>query len=336
MIQKVWKKGENSETIYLFTLKNEDGTELEIINYGARIRRLLVPDKNHQLQDVVLGYESLDSYLKDETGMGAVIGRNANRLSQARYEIEGKVYELEKNEYGTNNLHTGKEGFQYRIWEYVPNKSNDQVLTLRLMTKHLQDGFPGTLSAEVSYELTSDNKVIISYQGSSTHKTVFNPTNHTYFNLAGERVPNVLKTHQLYIDAKGYTPLDAQNIPTGEILPTAGHYDFSKLDYPKIPLDFNFVLNPDSCFEDKAVTLYCPDSGIQLDVYTTTPAIQVYTSNALDIKEPIGLNGTLYPPYSGICLETQYTPDHGRHPHFPSPVIEADEYTWSKTIFHFS
>lgn len=280
--------------------------------------------------------EKEESYLKDDTGMGAVIGRNSNRLSKARYEIDGKVYELEKNEYESNNLHTGKEGFQYRVWEYVPTKSKDNLLTLRLTTEHLQDGFPGKLMTEVSYELTEDNKVIISYQGKSSLKTVFNPTNHAYFNLAGAKVPNVLKTHQLYIDTTGYTPVDKQNIPTGEILPTVGDYNFSKLDYPKTHLDYNFILNPEACFEDKAVTLYCPDSGIQLDVYTTAPALQVYTSNVLDIKDPIGLNGVTYPPFSGICLETQYIPDHGRHSHFPSPLIEEDEYAWSKTIFHFS
>lgn len=332
----VWGTLEDATPIYLYTLRNQRGLILEVTNYGARIRSLQVPDKHQQLRQVILGYNTLSDYQKDVAGMGAVIGRSSNRIKGGSCSINNKTYSLEKNEWEQNNLHTGTYGFQHQVWECIPDLSNHQTLTLFLEMPHLKDGFPGTLKTTLTYHLSDDNELIITYEGISDQTTIFNPTQHAYFNLAGHPTPNILHTHQLQVDATGYTPVDDKMIPTGEIAPLKDNLVLTHLDYPKSPLDHNFILNNDKCFHDIAATLYCPDSGIQMDVYTTMPAIQIYTANVLNISQPIGLNNCCYPPHSGICLETQFYPDSLRHTHFPSPLIGENVPSYSKTIYRFS
>lgn len=294
------------------------------------MKRILVQHNNQEL-DIVLGFDNEQDYLEnDSTYFGAVIGRNANRIEDSIFNIEGTQFHVESNE-GNHNLHSGSSGFHTRIWDVVSH--NEHSITFSLLSPHLDQGFPGELKMEVTYALTDDNAVEVTYKGRSDRLTVFNPTNHSYFNLNGHDSGDVLY-HKLWLNSDKYSELNDESIPTGKRLNvTDTNMDFTKLrkisEDKTDEYDDNFILNS-SDIHQKVATLIGDVTGIQMDVYTNSPCIQLYTGNGLgDVH---GKNGTVYNKHAGVCLETQFEPNsvNSNHP----PLIDGEqEY---KTIYRFS
>lgn len=294
------------------------------------MKRILVQHNNQEL-DVVLGFDNEQDYLEnDSTYFGAVIGRNANRIEDSIFNIEGTQFHVESNE-GNHNLHSGSSGFHTRIWDVVSH--NEHSITFSLISPHLDQGFPGELKMEVTYALTDDNAVEVTYKGRSDRLTVFNPTNHSYFNLNGHDSGDVLY-HKLWLNSDKYSELNDESIPTGkQIEATDTNMDFTELrkisEDKADEYDDNFILN-NSDIHQKAATLIGDVTGIQMDVYTNSPCIQLYIGNGLDNVH--GKKGTVYNKHAGVCLETQFEPNsvNSNHP----PLIDGEkEY---RTIYRFS
>ena len=294
------------------------------------MKRILVQHNNQEL-DIVLGFDNEQDYLEnDSTYFGAVIGRNANRIEDSIFNIEGTQFHVESNE-GNHNLHSGSSGFHTRKWDVVSH--NEHSITFSLLSPHLDQGFPGELKMEVTYALTDDNALEVTYKGRSDRLTVFNPTNHSYFNLNGHDSGDVLD-HNLWLNSDKYSELNDESIPTGkQIEATDTNMDFTELrkisEDKTDEYDDNFILNSIDIHQ-KAATLIGDVTGIQMDVYTNSPCIQLYTGNGLgDVH---GKNGTVYNKHAGVCLETQFEPNsiNSNHP----PLIDGEkEY---KTIYRFS
>ncbi|WP_158554294.1 aldose epimerase family protein [Macrococcoides goetzii] len=313
----------------IYTLSNNNIT-IELTNLGAIIKRIMVPHNDQEI-DIVLGFDNEKQYLEnDSTYFGAVIGRNANRIEDSIFNIEGTQFNIESNE-GDNNLHSGSSGFYTRIWDVVSH--NEYSITFSLLSPHLDQGFPGELKMEVTYALSGDNALEVTYKGRSDRLTVFNPTNHSYFNLNGHDSGDVLH-HELWLNSHKYSELNDESIPTGKKLDvTDTNMDFTNLrmisEDKTDEYDDNFILNS-SDIHQKAATLIGDVTGIQMDVYTNSPCIQLYTANGLD--DVHGKNGTIYNKHAGVCLETQFEPNsvNSNHP----PLIDGEkEY---KTIYKFS
>jgi len=312
-----------------YTISSNNIT-IELTNLGAIMKRILVQHNNQEL-DIVLGFDNEQDYLEnDSTYFGAVIGRNANRIEDSIFNIEGTQFHVESNE-GNHNLHSGSSGFHTRKWDVVSH--NEHSITFSLLSPHLDQGFPGELKMEVTYALTDDNALEVTYKGQSDRLTVFNPTNHSYFNLNGHDSGEVLD-HNLWLNSDKYSELNDESIPTGkQIEATDTNMDFTNLRMISADktdeYDDNFILNS-SDIHQKAATLIGDVTGIQMDVYTNSPCIQLYTGNGLgDVH---GKNGTVYNKHAGVCLETQFEPNsvNSNHP----PLIDGEkEY---KTIYRFS
>ncbi|MGV3532559.1 MAG: aldose epimerase family protein, partial [Chthoniobacteraceae bacterium] len=296
--------------VKLVTLRNSKGMRAEIISYGAIIKELHVPDRNGEFANVVLTTDSIGKF-EIFNGAAAVIGRVANRIKGAKFELDGKTYTLAANERG-NSIHGGRKGFAQQVWtvEEVPAKEGEAAVKLVYVSKDGEEGYPGTLKTSVTYSLTDKNELRLDYEAETDAPTIANLTNHAYFNLAGSG--NCLD-HVLQIPAERYTKNDAELIPTGEILPVEGTpLDFRKptrigerIEQLKPGLngyDHNFVLGEDKGLKN-AGRLAEPKSGRFMEVLTTQPAVQLYTGNHLR--------------YAGVCLETQHYPDAIHHPHFP-------------------
>lgn len=319
----------NNKEYKIYTISSNNIT-IELTNLGAIMKRILVQHNNQEL-DIVLGFDNEQDYLEnDSTYFGAVIGRNANRIEDSIFNIEGTQFHVESNE-GNHNLHSGSSGFHTRIWDVVSH--NEHSITFSLLSPHLDQGFPGELKMEVTYALTDDNAVEVTYKGRSDRLTVFNPTNHSYFNLNGHDSDDVLY-HKLWLNSDKYSELNDESIPTGKRLNvTDTNMDFTKLrkisEDKTDEYDDNFILNS-SDIHQKVATLIGDVTGIQMDVYTNSPCIQLYTGNGLgDVH---GKNGTVYNKHAGVCLETQFEPNsvNSNHP----PLIDGEqEY---KTIYRFS
>lgn len=312
-----------------YKITNNDIT-IELTNLGAIIKRIMVPYNDQEI-DIVLGFDNEQDYLEnDSTYFGAVIGRNANRIEDSIFTIEGTQFHVESNE-GNHNLHSGSSGFHTRKWDVVSH--NEHSITFSLVSPHLDQGFPRELKMEVTYALTDDNALEVTYKGQSDRLTVFNPTNHSYFNLNGHDSGDVLY-HKLWLNSDKYSELNDESIPTGKRLNvTDTNMDFTKLrkisEDKTDEYDDNFILNS-SDIHQKVATLIGDVTGIQMDVYTNSPCIQLYTGNGLgDVH---GKNGTVYNKHAGVCLETQFEPNsvNSNHP----PLIDGEqEY---KTIYRFS
>lgn len=330
----------------LYTLKNKNGMEVCITNFGGRIVSVMVPDKTGKMQDVVLGFDSLADYRNVPSDFGASIGRYANRINQGKIVVDGDTLQLPQNNYG-HCLHGGPEGWQYQMYDA---KQLD-VASLEL-TRFSPDGdgnFPGNVTAKVVYRLTDDNAIDISYQATTDKKTVINMTNHSYFNLSGNPAKAATE-HVLYVNADRFTPVDSTFMTTGEMVAVAGtpmdfttpkeigkeidNYDFIQLKNGN-GYDHNWVLNTDGNMEEMAARLYSPVSGIVLEVFTDEPGLQVYTGNFLDgtIK---GKKGIVYNQRASVCLETQHFPDSPNKPEWPSAYLEPGETYTSHCIFKFS
>ncbi|HKI44591.1 MAG TPA: aldose epimerase family protein [Balneolales bacterium] len=330
----------------LYTLRNDNGIEVAITNYGGRIVGILAPDKNGHFSDIVLGHDSLGGYLSGTNNyFGALIGRYANRIAKGRFTLNGKQYSLPVNN-GVNSLHGGTKGFDSRVWD--AKQLDDQNLLLTYDSKDGEDGYPGNLEIQVLYTLTPDNSLHIDYTAVTDKETVINFTNHSYFNLDGAGAGKI-NNQVLMINANHYTPIDSTMIPTGEVAPVKGTpFDFTRptpigkrinednqqLKYAH-GYDDNWVLNkPEPYKLTFAAQVYDPGNGREIKVYTTEPGIQFYTGNFLD-GSTIGKGGKPYTYRSAFTLETQHYPDSPNHPNFPSTVLKPGKIFHSITIFQF-
>lgn len=337
-----WGRTPEGTTVKLFTLTNSKGMVAKIATYGAIVTELRVPDRNGKIENVVLGFDNLEQYLKGHPFFGAVAGRVANRIAKGRFTLDGKQYTLATNN-GPNHLHGGLKGFDKVVWEAKPiQKGSLPALELSYLSKDGEEGYPGNLHVTVVYALTEDNELQVEYSATTDKATPVNLTNHSYFNLAGS---GEIGGHELMINADRYTVTDDTLIPTGEIAPVKGTpLDFTqpmsigaRLNQVKRTpsgYDDNFVLNSGGKSLAVAARVHEPTTGRVMEVLTTEPGVQLYTGNFLDgtLK---GINGALYNQHTGFCLETQHFPDSVNHPNFPSTILRPGQIYKSRTVFKF-
>ena len=336
---------QNGENIYSYTLTNKNGMSATIINYGATVVKLKVPDKNSKIEDVILGYDSLSSYVKGASFFGGIVGRYGNRIAKGKFTLDGKEYQLPINN-GVNSLHGGTIGFNKRVWE--AKEISGPALQLSYVSPDGEEGYPGTLTLSVTYSLTDNNGLKIDYIATTDKPTILNPTNHCYFNLTGDP-NNTILNHVLMINADKFTPVDSTLIPTGQLEDVANTpLDFTKPteigkrineDFQQLKFaggyDHNWVLNNYNGSVREAATLYDSASGILLKVLTDQPGIQFYSGNFLDGKDR-GKDGIYYKFRTGLCLECQHFPDSPNEKNFPSVVLRPGETYTQTTVYEFS
>ena len=341
---KLFGKTADGREVTLYELVNANGLRATVMDYGAILVDLQVPDRNGKLADINLGFDDLDSYIKRNPLFGAVVGRYANRIENASFTIDRIEYKITRNS-GKNHIHGGnKKRFDKVIWKGNKFRS-DKGAGMRFFyqSKDGDEGFPGNLNCTVTYTLTNKNELKINYRATTDKSTVVNLTNHAYFNLAGAGNGDVLG-HQMMINADFYTPGDKALIPTGEILSIKGTpLDFTE---PKTigsrieqltetrGYDHNYVLKNSDGSRTLAARVYEPGSGRIMEVYTTEPGMQLYTANGM--RDVQGKAGKVYQNHYGFCLETQHFPDSPNKPHFPSPILRPGEKYDTTTIFKFS
>jgi aldose 1-epimerase len=327
--------------VYLYTLTNDQGVEVSIITYGGAITSLEVPDRNGVLGDIVLGYETLDDYVRNPRYFGALIGRHANRIGMGKFSLNGVEYQLPQNN-GVNHLHGGFNGFDKRVWDASDDAN---VLRLIYLSKDGEESYPGNVRAEVTYKL-SENQLSIDYGASTDADTIVNLTNHSYFNLKGD---GTILDHELTLNADSFTPVSRDLIPTGEIRSVeATPMDFRsgkpigseiREAYDQLGFtggyDHNFVLNDYDGTLRSAGGLYEESTGRVLEILTTQPGMQFYSGNFLD-GSLVGKKGIAYHKYTGLCLEPQHFPDAPNHSNFPSTVLRPGEEYKQTTVFRFS
>ena len=294
----------------LYTLRNKNNMEVCVTNFGGRIVSVMVPDKDGKMQDVVLGFDSIQDYISKPSDFGASIGRYANRINQGRFTLDSIEYQLPQNNYG-HCLHGGPNGFQYRVFDAV--QLNPQEVELTYVAADGEEGFPGNITCKVLMKLTDDNAIDIRYEAETDKPTIVNMTNHSYFNLDGDAASNA--DHLLMVDADYYTPVDSTFMTTGEIVPVEG-----------TPMDFR---------TPTPVGARINDYDFVLDVYTNEPGVQVYAGNFLD-GSLTGKKGITYNQRASVCLETQKYPDTPNKPEWPSAVLRPGEKYMSQCIFKFS
>ena len=335
----------DGKAVKLYVLKNKAGMEVCATNYGGRIVSVMVPDRNNQWRDVVLGHDSIADYIHIDGNFGALIGRYGNRINQGRFTLDGVEYQLPQNNYG-HCLHGGPKGFHHSVWNAT--QPNDTTLELTLHSPDGEAGFPGNLDVKVVYTLTSDNALCLQYTATTDKPTVVNLTNHSYFNLSGNAANDVLND-TVQFDADAFTPIDSTFMTWGEIRPVEGTpFDFRagktvgqdiEADDEQLKnglgYDHNIVLNTGGDLSKVACRISDPTNGIVLRVYTTEPGIQFYTGNFLDGKVK-GKGGIAYPRRGAICVETQHYPDSPNQPNYPSVVLRPGETYSSTCIYKFS
>jgi aldose 1-epimerase len=330
-----------------FTLANAHGLELRAVTYGGTILSLSIPDRDGHVADVVLGRDSLEEYLSDSSYFGAIIGRFANRISGARFTVDGKQYRLTAND-GPNHLHGGRTGFDRVVWRAAPFRNDHAAgVAFSYTSPDGEEGYPGNLDARVRYTLTDRNELVVDFLAATDQATPVNLTQHSCFNLAGDGAGDVLG-HRLWINADLMTPVDEHLVPTGEIAPVAGGpFDFRTLTAIGARIasadeqlrrgrgyDHNFVLKRGDPGLVHAAQVVEPTSGRTLDVYTTEPGLQFYSGNFIDGRV-IGKAGRVYGPRGGLCLETQHFPDSPNQPGFPSTLLRPGAQYRSRTVFAF-
>lgn len=336
----------DSKDVELYSLVNAAGMRADLITYGATLVRLYTPGKDGSLQDVVLGYDTLEGYLEGGNFHGALIGRYANRIAGGKFTLGGREYDLTKNEKGVTTLHGGK-GFDKKVWRVDgTNDSEEPSVTFACFSADGEEGFPGNLQAKVTYTVTKENALKIDYEAKSDAETPINLTNHAYFNLGGFDGGDVL-SQILTIHADGYTPADTLSIPTGEIAPVAGTpMDFTSpkpvgqnidADFEQLKnaqgYDHNYVLRGSGM--KLAAEVYDPKTGRVMQTYTDKPGVQLYTANFLDGIN-VGKGGLPMKRRHALCLETQFFPDSVNRPGFPSPFFKAGQQYRYTTIYQFS
>lgn len=332
------------ETVKQYTIENARGMKAVLLNYGAVLKDLYVPDKDGAMLDVVWGYEDVAHYEVNEPNFGATIGRTANRIGRGHVEISGAVCQMDKND-GNNSLHGGKQGYHKRLWKGII--ADDNKVEFSLFSPDGDQGLPGNVNVTVSYKLTNENELQIVYHASTDQDTVINMTNHSYFNLEGQASDSVLE-QQVWLAADAFTATDGELIPTGEIVSVDGTpMDFRQwrtlgadieADYEPLKLaggyDHNFVLKKAQDY-DLAAKMRSLKTGIVMEVYTDQPGMQLYTSNHLD-KEAGGKNGKVHLFRSAACFETQHFPDAVHHDNFPEIMVKAGKEYQTRTSYRFS
>lgn len=327
-----------TDSIKAVTLKNKHGMSVTLMNYGATILKLMVPDKNGTAGDVTLGFTSLDGYTgKTNPFFGCVAGRYANRIAKAQFTLNGKTYKLAANN-GENSLHGGLKGFDKQVWGIT--QMTDSSVTMQYISKSGEEGFPGNLASQVRYSLTDQNALLLDYKASTDSTTVINLTNHTYFNLSAGSDTSILG-HLMKINADQYTPVNDKLIPTGKI-DSVGKtpFDFrvakpigKDIDKVKGGYDHNFIANRKQ--DDIIAEVYHPGSGRVMTVHTTQPGVQFYTGNFLNGAATGTKNNARYGQHSGFCLETQHYPDSPNQPGFPSVVLRPGDTYHEMTSYQF-
>ena len=337
---------QDGQPVETFTLRNASGIEMRVISLGGIITHLRTPDRSGAMADIVLGFDTIDGYLKEHPYFGAIIGRYGNRIGTARFAIDGTTYTLAANN-GPNHLHGGVKGFDKVVWQAEPQNTTDgQRVVFTRTSPDGEEGYPGTLHTKVTYTLTHDNTLVIDYEATADKATHVNLTHHSYFNLAGHNSGDILG-HELMIAADRYTPVDDTLIPTGELAPVADTpFDFrqstpigarinqtgdQQLVFGK-GYDHNWVTNG-SGFR-RVARAYDPKSGRTLEVATTEPGLQFYSGNFLD-GTVTGKGGAVYNHRTGFCLETQHFPDSPNQPSFPTTLLKPGETYRTRTVYTF-
>lgn len=339
----------NGNTVRLFTLSNSNGIVAKITNFGATLVSLFVPDKNGKLDDVVLGFDSLEKYFNNNICyFGSTIGRNSNRVKDANFALNSITYNLDKNEREKNNLHSGFNPYNSRLWDYcIDNESNS--VSFKLISPDMDQGFPGEFDIEVTYSLDNDNNLKINYNGVSNKDTVANMTNHSYFNLAGHNSGTAME-QELYINADKYVEVDNELIPTGELKDVSNtpmdfrtptkiglriNDDFKQFEYTG-GYDHSFVINKSTSGIEKIAVLSDNKSGRTMEVYTDSIGVQFYAGNFIENNKIIGKENCIYKNRSGICLETGYLPDSINQKNFVQPILKLGDTYNTTTIYRFS
>lgn len=342
-------KATYGQEVFIYTLTNSNGMCVEITNFGGIIVSLKVPDSKGNLTDIVLGYDSLEAYMKPGPYFGAIVGRYANRIEKGQFELNGKEYKLAVNN-GPNHLHGGIAGFDKAVWEPRIIEGEKECLELTYLSKDMEEGYPGNLKVKVTYTLSKENELKIDYYAVTDEDTIVNLTNHAYFNLSGHGEGQILN-HKVMINADSFTPSDKYSIPTGELREVEGTpMNFKALkrvsedineNYEQLKFgngyDHNWVINRKDNSLMKAAEVVDENSGRVMEVFTTTPGIQFYTGNFLE--DPVvgkGKGGVKYINHSGLCLETQFYPNSINTPQFPSPILRTGEEYKHCTIYKFS
>jgi aldose 1-epimerase len=351
-------KTKDGKAVDLYALSIDKGMTVKVMTYGAAITELWAPDREGQLSDVTLGFDTLKGYeSKNNPFFGCVVGRYANRIAKGRFTLDKKEYKLATNN-GANHLHGGVKGFDKYVWQWVSEKRGRRLfrsggkdvkmeyvsLTLKHVSPDKDEGYPGELTAEVTYTLTDRNELRIDYKATTDKPTVVNLTNHAYFNLAGHDKGDILG-HELTLKAAKYTPADETLIPTGKIEPVKDTpFDFTKatiigsrfgkLKGDPTGYDVNYVIDGKPGTLRLAAVVREPKSGRVMEVETTEPGVQLYTGNFLDGKAK-GKGGTVYKKHAGLCLEAQRYPDTPNHKDFPSAVLRPKETYTQTTVYRF-
>ena len=331
--------------VEIFTLTNANGIEVKAIEYGGIITSLRTPDRSGRMGDIVLGFPSLDGYLKDHPFFGAIIGRFGNRIGKGQFTLNGQTYKLATNN-GPNHLHGGNKGFDKVLWTGEPVAGQNAVAFTRTSPDG-EEGYPGNLAVRVTYTLTDRNELVVEYHATTDKATPVNLTQHSYFNLAGHGSGGILG-HELMLNADRYTPVDDTLIPTGDLASVAGTpFDFRKSTAigaritqtdPQLTngkgYDHNWVLNRKGDGLQLAARVIEPKTGRTLEVATTEPGIQFYSGNFLD-GTLTGKDGAVYKHRTGFCLETQHFPDSPNKPAFPSTILKPGAEYRTRTVFTF-
>jgi len=329
--------------VYLFTLTNKHGMIVRITNYGGIVTSIVVPDKNGNFDDVVLGYDNLDGYLEETPYFGAIVGRYANRIAKGEFTLDGEEYTLVTNN-GPNHLHGGIIGFDKVIWDADTFQDKEELgLKLHYISKDGEEGYPGNLDVTVRYILTNNNELKIDYTATTDKATPVNLSHHSYFNLAGCVDPESFRDildHTLWIDADKYTVVDETLIPTGELRDVTGPMDFREpkkigdhISQVEGDYDHNYVLNNNGKYAMVA-SLSDSSSGRILEVFTSEPGMQFYSGNFLE-GTITGKNDIIYKKHFGVCLETQHFPDSPTQPDFPNTILRPGETYTQQTVYKF-
>ena len=348
MKKEIFGRTRDGEQVELYELTNSSGVEAKITTYGAAVVSLTVPDRHGKMDDVVLGFETLDGYLEGARYFGAMIGRCANRIRKGCFTLNGADYKLATND-GKNHLHGGIKGFDKVLWHASPVKAQEgPCLELNYLSRDGEEGYPGNLSVKLTYTVTERNELRLDCTGTCDQDTVVNLTNHSYFNLAGQGDGDIL-AHELMIDAEFITPTDAGLIPNGELRSVkATAFDFRQStaigarinqDDEQLRIaggyDHNFVLSGEIATLRLAAKVREPATGREMEVWTTQPGLQFYSGNFLD-GSCKGKRGRVYKHRYGFCLETQHFPDSPNNSAFPSVVLRKGQQYQATTVYKFS
>ena len=345
----------DGKDIYLYTLKNDHGTEVQLLNFGCTVTSIKTKDKHGNLDDITLGFDKPASYLGAHPYFGSLVGRFANRIANSQFTLDGQLFQLTTNDKNGNHLHGGLKGLGHRVWtSETMLVGNEPSIKLSYISENGEEGYPGQLRMNVTYTLSDKNILLIDYYSSTDLTTHINLSHHSYFNLAGKtsKQQSILD-HKIRVSADAYTPINSKLIPTGEISPVEGTaFDLretvaigdvikgdgsngtaEQLEHVGGGLDHNFVINKGRYKSRFAAEVTEPTSGRRLEVTTTQPGLQVYTGNML--TDIVGKNGNVYAKHSGLCLEAQHFPDTPNQPNFPPTRITVDKLYLHQVTYGF-